>query len=480
MALKDNKTFRWIIIPLCIALCFVGRFIPAFGGLTKDGFSVLLIFLGSLILWLTVGIDWPSLVCLFALGFLDNISFGNVFTSSFGNSTWLFLLFTFICTYALTKTSLIKRIAIAFVDNKVAKKSGYLFILLFLTAVLLLGLFIAPTVLFVVILPILEEIFKVAKIEKGDRIGKVLMMGLGFTVSISSGMTTIAHVFPLLAMSAAGVSVGPIAYMAVGMPVGLLLFAAMIGIFFLFARPEVDKLKNLDVSSLKADLPPVGKKDIITVIVFALVVLLWVVPSLFKGVAPEFYNKINGYTTAMPPLLGAIALCIIRVDGQPIIKVDDALKNGVPWGSLIMCAATLALGAVLTNNDVGLKAFLETNLKSGLTGFGVVGLLIIFAMWAALQTNVSSNMVTATLVAGVAGVVIGAANNGMNVAAVASIIGMLASFAFATPPSMPHIAIVAGSEHCSTKDVLIYGGLLMIVSVLLACLVGYPLGSLVM
>lgn len=149
-------------------------------------------------------------------------------------------------------------------------------------------------------------------------------------------------------------------------------------------------------------------------------------------------------------------------------------------GSLIMCAATLALGAVLTNNDVGLKAFLETNLKSGLTGFGVVGLLIIFAMWAALQTNVSSNMVTATLVAGVAGVVIGAANNGMNVAAVASIIGMLASFAFATPPSMPHIAIVAGSEHCSTKDVLIYGGLLMIVSVLLACLVGYPLGSLVM
>ena len=273
MALKDNKTFRWIIIPLCIALCFVGRFIPAFGGLTKDGFSVLLIFLGSLILWLTIGIDWPSLVCLFALGFLDNISFGNVFTSSFGNSTWLFLLFTFICTYALTKTSLIKRIAIAFVDNKVAKKSGYLFILLFLTAVLLLGLFIAPTVLFVVILPILEEIFKVAKIEKGDRIGKVLMMGLGFTVSISSGMTTIAHVFPLLAMSAAGVSVGPIAYMAVGMPVGLLLFAAMIGIFFLFARPEVDKLKNLDVSSLKADLPPVGKKDIITVIVFALVVL---------------------------------------------------------------------------------------------------------------------------------------------------------------------------------------------------------------
>lgn len=480
MALKDKKIFRWIVIPLCIALCFVGRFIPAFGGLTKDGFSVILIFLGSLILWLTIGIDWPSLVCLLALGFLDNISFANVFTSSFGNSTWLFLLFTFICTYALAKTSLIKRIAIAFVDNKVAKKSGYLFILLFLSAVLLLGLFIAPTVLFVVVLPILEEIFKVAKIEKGDRIGKVLMMGLGFTVSISSGMTTIAHVFPLLAMSAAHAEVGPIEYMAVGIPVGLLVFAVMIGLFFIFAKPEVDKLKNLDVSSLKNDLPSINKKDIITVVTFAVVILLWVVPSLFKGVAPDFYNKINGYTTAMPPLLGAIVLCIVRVDGQPIIKVDDALKNGVPWASLIMCAATLALGAVLTNNDVGLKALLSDNLGTALQGASAVVLLIIFALWAALQTNVSSNMVTATLVATVAGVVLGATNTGLNVAAVASIIGMLASFAFATPPSMPHIAIVAGSEHCSTKDVLIYGGLLMIASVLLACAVGYPLGSLVM
>ncbi|MBP5092155.1 MAG: anion permease [Bacilli bacterium] len=480
MALKDNRIYRYIAIPICALLCFIGRFIPTFGGLSQDAVSVLFIFLGSLILWLTIGIDWPSLLTLFALGFLDNFKFSNVFSSSFGNFTWLFLLFTFICTYALAKTSLIKRIAIAFVDNRLAKKSGYLFILLFLTSVLLLGLFIAPTVLFVVILPILEEIFAVAKIEKGERIGKVMMMGLGFTVSISSGMTTIAHVFPVLAMSAAGIEVTPWAYMAMAIPVGLLVFAIMVLSFFFFAKPEVDKLKGLDVSALRKDLPAATKRDIITAAIFIVVIILWIVPSFFKEGVPEFYDAINQYTIAMPPLLGAIALCLIRVDGEPLVKVEEAFKKGVPWASLIMCAATLALGAALTNDAIGLKLFLQNNLGTFLSSLPAILILIVFAIWAALQTNVSSNMVTATLVATVAGAILSSPSIGLNLPAVASIIGLLASFAFATPPSMPHIAIVAGSGYANTKDVLLYGGLLMFSSIIVACLIGYPIASLVM
>lgn len=57
---------------------------------------------------------------------------------------------------------------------------------------------------------------------------------------------------------------------------------------------------------------------------------------------------------------------------------------------------------------------------------------------------------------------------------------MMASFAFATPPSMPHIAIIAGGESCTTKDILIYGGLLMIISIIVTLLIGYPLGSVIL
>ena len=49
MKLKDNKIYRMIIIPICVVLCFFGRFIPI-PNLSGDAVGVLSIFLGSLIL----------------------------------------------------------------------------------------------------------------------------------------------------------------------------------------------------------------------------------------------------------------------------------------------------------------------------------------------------------------------------------------------------------------------------------------------
>lgn len=480
MKLKDNTIYRCIMIPICIALCFCTRFIPAPNGLTQDAMGVIGIFVGSLILWLTIGIDWPSLLCIFSLAFLDNFNFTSVLAGSFGNSTFIFLLFTFICTYALSKTPLIKRIAIWFVSNKLAKRGGWWFCIMFWLSVLILGCFISPSVLFVVILPILTEIFEIANIEKGEKVGKMLLMGLGFTVSISSGMTPIAHVFPILAMNAANITVGYGQYMLFAIPVGIISFILMILMFRIIMRPDLSKLKDIDTSQLKKDLPKKDKREIISLVVFIFVILLWVLPSLVKNISPKFYNFINAYGTAMPAMLGTLILCIIRVDKKPLIDLTDAFKNGVPWGSLIMCASTLILGTAMTSNDVGLKTFLQTNLSGTLANVPAILLVIIFALWAMLQTNVSSNMVTATLVSAVASSIIISTGVDVNLNAVICLIGMLSAYAFATPPSMPHIAIVAGSDYCDTKSVLLYGSLLMVLSLIVSLCVGYPLATLIM
>ena len=206
---------------------------------------------------------------------------------------------------------------------------------------------------------------------------------------------------------------------------------------------------------------------------------IFLLPSLFENIAPTFYEFFNKYGTVMPPLLGTLALCIIQIDHEPIIKIDEAFKNGVPWGSLIMCAATLALGAALQNGDIGLITYLENTLGLALKSLPAIVLLIIFAIWAAIQTNLSSNMVTATLVATVASTILITSSSTLNLSATICIIGMLASFAFATPPSMPHIAIISSSPSCSTKDVLLYGLILMVISIIISLIVAYPLGTLI-
>ena len=477
--LKDNVIFRAIIIPISIILCFVGQFIPSVNGLSSDAFGVIFIFIGVLLLWLTIGIGWPSLLCLFALGFIDKFGFNKVLSSSFGNSTFAFLLFTFVCTYALSKTSLIKRIALTFVNFKIAQKNSYLFIFFFLLATLILGLFISPSVLFVILLPILNEIISLLNIEKDDKISKVLMLGLGFTVSISSGMTPIAHVFPILAINAANIEVSTFEYIAIAFPAGLVLFLLTYLILILCIRPKKDGLNFENVANLKKSLQKLDKKDIITLVIFISVLVLWIVPSIFEFIYYPIYEFFNKYGTIMPPLLGTILLCVIRVEEKPLLEVGDAFKNGVPWASLIMCAATLALGEAIKSEDIGLITYLQTNLGNSLVSLSPIILLIIFALWAAIQTNLSSNMVTATLVGTVASTVIASTFSTLNLEATICIIGMLSSFAFATPPSMPHIAIISSSETLSTKEVFIYGLIIMLLSVLVALLISYPIGLLI-
>ena len=477
--LKDNIIFRSIIIPLSLILCFVGQFIPETNGLSSEAFGVIFIFIGVLILWLTIGIDRPSLLCLFALGFIDSFGFNKVLSSSLGNSTFAFLLFTFICTYALSKTSLIKRIALTFINLKIAQKNSYLFIFFFLLGTLFLGLFISPSVLFVVLLPILDEIIAQLKLEKTDKVAKILMLGLGFTVSISSGMTPIAHVFPILAINAANLEVSTFEYIALAFPTGLVLFLLMYLLLIVCIRPKKDGLNFENVAKLKETTQKLDKKDIITLIIFILVLFLWIVPSLFEFIYYPIYEAFNKYGTIMPPLLGTILLCILRIDKKPLISVEDAFKNGVPWGSLIMCAATLALGEAIKNEDIGLITYLQSTLGNSLVSLPALVLLIIFALWAAVQTNLSSNMVTATLVATVASTILTSTFSTLNLEATICIIGMIASFAFATPPSMPHIAIISASESTSTKEVFIYGSILMVISVIISLLISYPIGLLV-
>lgn len=137
--MKNRKT---PIMLLALLAIFFFRFIPAPTGLSADGMQVVGIFLGTLMLWIFVGIDWPSLLCLAALTLVPTLNPAQVFASSFGNETFTFLLFTFMLTYALSQTSIIKRVALAFITSKWAQKGAWQLTLLFLLSVLFIGLFI--------------------------------------------------------------------------------------------------------------------------------------------------------------------------------------------------------------------------------------------------------------------------------------------------------------------------------------------------
>lgn len=480
MTRENNSVRRIILLVISLSAVLFFRFLPAPAGLSVSGMHVLGIFIGVLILWLFEAIDWPSFLALAALAFVPGIRAGDVFAQSFGNQTFAFLLFTFLCTYELSKTSFIRRVAVSFVDNRIARRSPWSFTLLFFASILVLGSFISPTVLFIIYLPILEGIYELVGLKKGDKAASMLIMGLVFLCGISSGMTPIAHVFPLISMGIFESMTGQVidygAYMLMAIPTGLAASAGMLLLFRFVLDPDMSGFKNLDVSAMRKDHTEVTRKEKLVLTVFLIVILLWVLPSLTESLLPEISGYISSFGIAMPPLLGVIALSILSEEGKPLLNFREAMAKGIPWASLIICGAALALGAVMTNEEVGIKTFLAESVGPFAMTLTPVVVLILFLVWSSLQTNFSSNIVTATVVTTVA-VPILTQIPSLSAGTVAALIGMLSAYAFATPPAMPSVAIAGGSGWTTARQLLIFGSLLMTLSILVSVVIGYPLGA---
>lgn len=476
---------RYITIAIALLCMFTFRYLPAPSGLSASGMQVLGIFLGVLILWLTISIDWPSVLLIGALALVPELKFSTILSGAYGNSTFVFLMYTFVVTYALGKTSYIKRIAISFITSKLSRKGPWWFVTLYFASILFIGSFISPTVLFFVYLPIAEEIFEILGLKKGDKLAATIMMGTVIMCGISSGMTPIAHVFPLIAMGlyedAYGVAISYASYMGVCVPVGLICATLTILVFKFILRPDMSALKEFDPSKISGVDGKPSKSEKFILWVFILVIFLWVFPGaitdiITSGPIYEIFSYIDGFGTALPPIIGTVILCIVHIDGEPVMKFSEAMSKGVSWPSLIMCASTLALGNAITNTDIGLTTWLSESLTPVISNMSPIIMVLIFTLWAAIQTNVSSNMVTATLVSATA-LAITAGMAGINVAGVIINIGMMAAYAFATPPAMPCVAIAGSSGWTNTMQMMKYGFLVMVLCVLVATFVGYPLAG---
>ncbi|MBQ1448061.1 MAG: anion permease, partial [Erysipelotrichaceae bacterium] len=158
-----------------------------------------------------------------------------------------------------------------------------------------------------------------------------------------------------------------------------------------------------------------------------------------------------------------------------LIRLPEAMKNGVSWPSIVMCAATLALGSAL--KDIGLTTYLSDSLAPLISGLAPIVMVLIFTLWAAVQTNLSSNLVTANVVS-IAALAITASLSNVSVAGIIINIGMMASYSFATPPAMPCVAVASSSGWTSAKAMMTYGFLAMFIGVVVATFIGYPLALL--
>ena len=420
------------------------------------------IFIGAIIMWLGVDVGWPSLVVLFSLTQLSDVSISTVMANSLGNNTIAFLIFSCALTYALSTTGLLRRIALWFVNIPIAGKNPWMFAAMYFISILVIGSFISPTVLFVLYMALAKEIYGINNLREGDAYAKMMMIGTAIMTSISCAMTPIAHTFPLMAIgfyeSATGEAINWIDYMLVGVPAGVL---AAIGTFAVLYFGFRNQITGTVITSIK-NTSQISRKEIFAAGVFLIVVLMW----LISGLVPDMFPILKTWTTTIPPMLGVIVLCLFG-----ILNFNDAMKNGVPWTAIILCSSTLAVGKWLTAPELGITAAIGEAMGNIIGTPSAIGLIFAIVAFTIIMTNLMSNIVTTTVAYNLLTPIV-IATGVISPVLSTILIGICASMAYATPPAIAHVALAAGSGYCNSRDMLVYGGISTIISIIFVVLFG--------
>jgi sodium-dependent dicarboxylate transporter 2/3/5 len=364
------------------------------------------------------------------------------------------------------------------------KVTAYLTLTFFLSGALVMSSLMSPTATYLVFFPIAERVFMEAGYKKGDAVSAIFITALVITVNIGSSMSPLGHAIPLLAISFgrifAGIEISFIAYTEFGVLNGMALFVCFLTILRLFFLRELPDFAKFDPKILKKELAPMTRREAAVITTFVLVILMWLVPWAFAALSPAFAARLTSAGgAALPPMLGCVAMSIVHMGGRPLLDIRRAMKETVPWPTLLLVAATLALGSALTKQEFGIIGAIVANGASRLGGMPARALLLTLISWAVFQSNFTVNSLSVTIVCAIA-IPLAVSSGTLPPAALAAVIGAAASMAFATAPISAPSSVAASSRWWRNRVALKLGGAMALASIPIIVFIGYPLAELIL
>lgn len=412
-------------------------------------------------------------------------------TAPYANPLIFLFLGGFVLARAVERWGLHRRVAltiVGLVGRRPAHIAGG-----FMIATAALSMWISNTATAVMMLPIGLSI--VALMHPGsigeplDRrtrnFERALLLGIAYGASIG-GVATLIGTPPNALMAAwlrdaAGIEIGFGHWMAVGLPLSLLMLTAawllLTRVVFPVGR---DPIAGSDVilTRAQAELGPMRGSERRVLAVFALVAVAWITRPLLAALFGHLPLSDAGIA-----IVGAIALFAIpaaraaRANGgdgdeaaeagwTPLLTWEDA--RALPWSVLLLIGGGLSLADAIGRSGLAqwIGAGLEacTGWPGWLTLAAVAGLIL-------MLTEVMSNTATAAVFLPIVATLSACAPDGK--AALAATVAMAASCAFMMPIATPSNAIVFASGRVRMAHMAAAGILLNLVAVLLVTLIAW-------
>ncbi|BCS33297.1 di- and tricarboxylate transporter [Luteitalea sp. TBR-22] len=257
-----------------------------------------------------------------------------------------------------------------------------------------------------------------------------------------------------------GTHIGFFRWMAIGVPLVVILFA-FLAVYFTRTSTrgiEVGEASARIVREELARLGPVTRAQRNVMLAFAITVLLWTFPGVLALLGQGDSPLARSYMTSVPEgvaaMLGAMLLFVLPVHWNArrfTLTWEEAAR--IDWGIVLLYGGGLAMGDLAFST--GLARAIGEGMTAWLPGAGVVLLTAVFTGVAILLSETTSNTASANMVVPVAIAVATASKVDPMLPALGATLG--ASMGFMMPISTAPNAIVYSSGHVPIGAMIRYG-----------------------
>ncbi|GEK14625.1 transporter NadC family protein [Aliivibrio fischeri] len=396
------------------------------------------------ILWLTEAMHvsiTALLVPMFAIGF--GIFDTGKALSNFANPIIFLFLGGFALAAALHRQELDKAIADKVLVLANGKMSTAIYMLFGVTAGL--SMWISNTATTAMMLPLVLGVLNKVNSKSGHNTYVFVLLGIAYCASIG-GISTIVG-SPPNAIAAAEVGLSFTEWMAFGVPVTLVLLPTTVALLYFMLKPNLNEVFELNREPIAWD-----KGKVVTLMIFALTVTLWI-----------FSKPINAMLGGFSKFDTLVALmAIILVGFARVVQWKDIEKT-TDWGVLLLFGGGICLSNIL--KATGTSTFLAHSLSDILSQAGILFTILTVAAFVVFLTEFASNTASAALLIPVFASVAEAL--GISPVVLSAMIAISASCAFMLPVATPPNAIVFGSGHIKQSEMMRVGIYLNLVCIVI-------------
>lgn len=454
---EHNLGFQLAIIAAVIIILTAVNLLTPPTGLSRSGLQMIGIALVSALLWSTelVPIPITALLIIFLQGIFDIMPFQQSLASlAHPVNTLLFV--GFVLAAGLQKFDLDKRISISFIKLAGTRVKKLLFAMMAIVAILSMWMSNTSTVALVV--PIVISIIEVSKGEYPN-LKRSFMIGIAYAGTIGGIATPVGTPPNPIAIGflsdMAGVNISFLDWIMIGLPFSLILLPVAWFVVILVYPPEVDEIE-VPASALELEVKPENKWGVRRfLLIFLAIVVLWLAESFFTLPDNWLYLVAIG---------GSITMCL------PIIGVLnwEELSQEINWGVLILIGGGLALGSGLSES--GVISWIVNSFMAQIQHLPINLIIIVVAVMTSLSIMFFCSL-TATSTAFVPLAITLALQLNASPLIFAAAAGIASSFAYILPANTPPNAISYSSGYFETKDMIVSGVILLVLSILVFMLV---------